>query len=223
MRTEVSLHRFILIASSMIFFSPALVFCQYEAPQSSDGPVFSIPSGKPSANNDIFKTLRARCETDVACGKASGDVCAEAGAILTGIDPPDDIRGLPETQRIRVALRLFEKGVDSSNLAAARAYDLYAKSDLFLGVTTAGYSDSYRANELMDLMTKRSYSGAALRKAKSIVSFLALTVSEADKKQGCALAEKLKAEGKLDVDSVKIANDILNTAICKPQTQVQVN
>lgn len=226
MRTQITLHRFFLIALPLIFFSPALVYSQgggYSGPQSSDGPGFAAPSGKPSANNEIFKTLKARCESDVACGKASGDVCADAGAVLIGNDPPDDLRGLPEAQRIKIALRLFEKGVDSSNLAASRAYDLYGKSDMLLGITTGGYSDPYRANELMELMLKRSYPGAILRNARLTVSFFSLTVSEADKKQACALATKLKAAGKLDVDSIRVANEVLDAAICKSPGPSQVN
>jgi len=226
MRAPITLHRFFLITLSLIFVSPVLVYSQgegYSGPQSSDGPGFVVPSGKPSANNEFFKTLKARCDADVACGKASGDVCADAGAILIGNDPPDDLRGLPDAQRIKIALRLFEKGVDSSNLAAGRAYDLYGKSDMLLGITTGGYSDPYRANELMELMLKRSYSGAILRKARSTVSFFSLTVSEADKKQACALAAKLKAEGKLDIDSIRVANDVLNAAICKSPGPSQVN
>ena len=223
MRTDITLHRFFLIALSLIFFSPAFVYCQYVAPQPSDGPGFAAQPSKPSANNEIFKTLKAQCETDVACGKASGDVCADAGAILIGNDPPDDLRERPETQRIKIALRLFEKGVDSSNLAASRAYDLYARTDLLLGALTGGYSDSYRANELMELMFKRSYPGATLRKARSTVSIFSVTVSEADKKQACTLATQLKAEGKLDVDSTRIANEVLDATVCKAPTQNPAN
>jgi len=221
MRRKIKLHHLFVIALSSIAFSPLAVYAQYDAPQPSGGPVFSIPSGKPSANNEIFKKLKAQCETEVTCGKANGDICADAAAILTGNDPPDDLRGLPESQRFKIALRLLEKGIDSSNLAAGRAYDLYSKSDLFLGMTTAGYSDSYRANELMELMTRRSYPGAALRNARATVSILNITMPDTAKKQSCELATRLKAEGKLDVDSVKIADQVLDAAVCKPQNQGQ--
>ena len=223
MRTEITSNRIFVIVLSLICISPGFVYGQnggYVAPQPSDGPGFTVSSGTPGANNEIFKTLKAQCESDVTCGKASGDVCADAGAILIGNDPPDDLRELPETQRFKIALRLFEKGVDSSNLAAGRAYDLYSKTDLLFGAITAAYSDPYRANELMELMVKRSYSGATLRKAKSAVSFFSLTISEAQKKQACALAMKLKADGKLDVDSTRIANEVLDAAVCKAPTPV---
>lgn len=226
MRIKTASHRIVLIALSLSCLSPMLVHGQgggYVAPQPSDGPGFTAPTGQPSINNERFKTLRAQCETEVACGKSSGDVCADAGAILIGNDPPDDLRNLTEMQRAKIALRLYEKGVDKSNLAAGRAHDLYAKSDMFLGMTTVGYSDPYRAAELMDLMQRRSYPGAALRKARLTVSFFSLTVSEADKKQACGMAAQMKAEGKLDVDSIRIANEILDTAICKPSTQTPIN
>ena len=219
-------HYFVLVAFSLIGLSPMLALGQgggYVAPQPSDGPGFTAPSGKPSAYTEIFKTLKAQCEADVACGKANGDVCAEAGALLIGNDPPDDLRGLTEVQRIKITLRLYEIGVNSSNLAAGRAYDLYAKADLFLGATTVSYRDPYRAYELMELMQKKSYPGAALRKALSTVSFFTFTVTEPEKKQACAMATQMKAGGKLDVDSLRIANEVLEATICKPSTQTPIN
>jgi hypothetical protein len=168
----------------------------------------------PNPNSEIFKTLRARCETDAPCGKTSGDVCADAAAILLGTEPPDEFREMSETQRVKIALRLLEKGVDSSNLAAGRAYDLYGKSDFLLGLTSGAYADPYRANELMEMMSRRSYPGAALRKARATVSFFSMTVGDAEKRQGCALAALMKAGGKLDADSAKIADQVLESNYC---------
>ena len=226
MRAKITFYRVNLFALAAICFSPSLVYCQYGQyvePQPPGGPQVAPASGKPSANSEIFKTLKAQCETDVACGKASGDVCANAAAILLGNDPPDDLRDLNELIKTKIALRLLEKGVDSSNLAASRAYDLYSKLELPLLGGLTGYSDPYRAKELMDMMLKRSYAGAVLRKARSAVSFFAITVTEADKKEACATARKYLADGKLDVDSAKLANDTIDSGYCKGLVQAPVN
>ena len=109
--------------------------------------------------------------------------------------------------------------MDSSNLAAGRAYDLYASGDFLLGLASGTYADPYRAAELMELMTRKAYPGAALRKARSVVSFFSLTVGDPEKRQGCGLASRLKAEGKLDADSARIADQVLDSNFCKNLAQ----
>ena len=165
----------------------------------------------PSANNDTFRQLRTQCEKDVPSGKASGDICAEAAALLVGADLPDEFREVKEDQRVKFALRLLERGVDSSNLARGRAYDWYNRIG-FLGISA--YADPYRAAELMEMMNKSSYPGGYLRKARSSVGILSLTTSEAEKKEYCAGTKKLVSEGKLDADSLGIAKDVLGTGAC---------
>ncbi|MSQ74126.1 MAG: hypothetical protein EXR27_23090 [Betaproteobacteria bacterium] len=113
-------------------------------------PTVSAPAQPtaPSVNNDAFSKLRARCETEVSCGKANGDICAEAAALLFGADIPDQFRDMNEAVRVKIALRLLERGVDSSNLARGRAYDWYSRSEI---LNFGGYADSFRAQELMEM------------------------------------------------------------------------
>ena len=223
MNTKLSFRRFSPAALALVCFSPALVYGQYSEPQApgSPGTMTSAPS-KPSANNEIYAKLKTQCETDVSCGKASGDICANAAAILLGDDPPDAMRDMTQIQKNKIALRLLERGVDSSGLAAGRAFDLYDKTDM-LGFLSGGVSDAYRAGELMEMMIKKNYAGGILRKARASVSFFSMTVSETEKKEGCATAKKFLDGGKLDGDSVKIANEILDTTSCKGPTQGPVN
>jgi hypothetical protein len=195
-------------------FAVAGAYAQYVEPQPNDGSGFRAINTKPSANNDVFTTLKTRCETDASCGKASGDVCAEAAAVLLGNDPPDNFREMGSVQKTKIAIRLLERGVDSSNLATARAYDLYAKPDV-AGFLTGGVADAYRAAELMEIMTKRNYAGAALRKARSTVSLFSFMTPEPEKRQQCDLAKQMLGDGKLDADSKVIANDILDSTVCK--------
>lgn len=177
-------------------------------------PITNVPRPQPtgpSVNNDSFRKLRAQCETEVPAGKASGDICAEAAALLTSNDIPDEYRDFSEELRVKFALRLLERGVDSSNLARARAYDWYNRTG-FLGI--AAYADSNRARELMDMMVKSGYPGGILRKIRGSTSVLALTATEADRREGCATAKKLLGEGKLDADNAKMAKDIVESGTC---------
>ena len=106
------------------------------------------------------------------------------------------------------------------NLAAGRAYDMYSKTDIG-GFLTGGVADSYRAAELMDIMTKRNYVGASLRKSRAAVSLLSFGTPEAEKRQHCDNAKQLVAGGKLDADSKSVAADILDTTVCKNMAAAQ--
>jgi hypothetical protein len=215
MRTRPARFRFFLFALALGGLPPSVAYCADDA--SAPGQPGAAATANPS--NENYKALKARCETDVACGKASGDVCADAAAILLGSDLPDEFREVNEAQRIKIALRLLEKGVDSSNLAAGRAYDLYAKTDFLFGLTSGAYSDPYRADELMEMMSRKSYPGATLRKARAAVSFFSMTVGDTDKRQGCAMAALMKAGGKLDADSAKVADQVLDSNFCMSLNQ----
>ena len=219
MRAKMTFPRFcFLIALPAACFAPSPATCQWPSPEAgprtAPAPAATPAPGQPAgANSEIFKTLRAQCESELACGKGNGDICADAAAILLSDDPPAEFREMNQAQKTKIALRLLERGIDSSNLAIGRAYDLYDKPEL-LGLF-GGYSDPYRANELLDLMIKRSYPGGALRKARSAVSILSLATSDAEKREGCAAAKKFLAGGKLDADSTRIANEVVESSYCK--------
>jgi hypothetical protein len=213
--------RFFVVALAAIFFAPAPAYSQYRGydaggPSGEPAPASAPAPDRPRGlSNEIYRTLKSQCETEVPLGKASGDVCANAAAILLGDDPPDEFRDTNEGQKVKIALRLLEKGVDSSDIAKGRAYDWYSKTEFFGFGSYGGYSDPYRAKELMDMMTKKSYPGGTLRNARANLSLLALTVTEAEKTEGCAVAKRLLAGGKLDADSTKIANEVLDSGHCR--------
>ncbi len=171
----------------------------------------TLQPSAPSKFNEQFKQLRTTCEKEVPSGKANGDVCVEAAALLVSNDLPDEFREMKEDQRIKIALRLLEKGVDSSNLARARAFDYYDKIG-FLGMST--YADAYRAKELMDMMNAANYPGGSLRRIRSQTTILSFGASEAEKRAACAEAKRLLKEVKLDADSTRIAQDVVGSGIC---------
>ncbi|MDB5810563.1 MAG: hypothetical protein JWN94_2685 [Betaproteobacteria bacterium] len=165
----------------------------------------------PSINNEAWTKLRAECEKDVPSGKTNGDVCVEAAALMLSSDLPNEFREFKEDHRIKIALRLLERGVDSSNLARARAYDYYSRIG-FLGLSP--YADSYRADELMEMMDKSGYPGGTLRRIRSQSSIIAFGTNDVQKREGCNSAKKMLADGKLDGDSTIVAKEIVATAVC---------
>jgi hypothetical protein len=165
----------------------------------------------PSKLNDQFRDLRVVCEKEVPLGKANGDVCVDAAAILVGGDLPDEFREMKEDQRIKIALRLLEKAVESSDLARAKAFDYYDKIG-FLGMST--YADAYRAKELMDMMVKSNYPGATLRRIRSQTTILSFGATEAEKRAACIEAKRMVKEVKLDADSTRIAQDVVGSGVC---------
>ncbi len=198
------------MATACLVALPALADTSIESRPVGTAAYSPQPSG-PSANNESFKRLRAQCEQEVPSGKASGDICVQAAAILISGDLPDEFREVKEDQRIKIALRLLERGVDSSNLARGRAYDYYNRIG-FLGMST--YADPYRAKELMDMMVQSDYAGGTLRRIRSQTTLLSFGASEAEKREGCAQAKTILARGKLDTDSTNLAKEIVASGIC---------
>src|SRR5258708_35412690 len=78
---------------------PALADTTIERAPASTAAYTAPPVG-PSVNNEAFKKLRTQCEKEVPMGKANGDICVEAAAILVGADLPDEFREVTEDQRI---------------------------------------------------------------------------------------------------------------------------
>ena len=204
-----------LVAASLAAL-PALADTSAEPNKLGTAAYTPQPSG-PSAYNESFKLLRTQCEKDVPIGKASGDICAQAAAILVGNDLPDEFRETREDQRIKIALRLLERGVDSSNIARGRAYDYYNRIG-FLGMST--YADPYRAKELMDMMVESGYTGGTLRRIRSQTTILSFGATEAEKREACAQAKKILAAGNLDADSASLAKEIVGSGVCTGYDQV---
>lgn len=211
---------FVRTAFAAICFAPAVALSQIETPpQTQPAPGFgaAAATAKRGPSYEAFTAVRKQCETEVPSGKAHGNVCARAASLLLAADPPDGYGELSGTMRIKAALRLLEIGVASSDIAAGRAFDLYNNNE----IVGYGYADSFRAKELLDIMMKRTYPGAALRTAQANVSFYNITVSTPDKTAACETAKKLLAEGKLDADSKPIANGILDSGYCSNLPEYQ--
>ena len=198
--------RILVVCAVAMSFSPATVFGQ---PQETTTPTVTVTA--PSANNAAYQTFKLQCEA-ATCGKNNGDVCVQAADILLGQDPPDHLRELSRTQRAKIALRLLEKGLDSSNLAKARAYDLYDESAMFGMIP---HPDPIRAAEILDMMTANSYPGGLLRKARKTVGAFAIGTSQKEKEDACALGKSLLVKGTLDADSASIAREIVESSSCK--------
>lgn len=180
-------------------------FAQAPAPgAAADQPAASNPA---STNNEAFAKLRAQCEA-ASCSKGSGDVCVSAAELLLGEDPPDAYRDMDKTQKVRNALRILERGVDSSDRAKAKAYDIYAERGILSSFTNPNL-DPFRAAELLEMMLKNGYPGGAVRKLQQ-----ALTFFGADKENTCKEAKAMRARKDLDADSIKILDEMSESFLC---------
>lgn len=193
------------LAAVILFFAQLLpAAAQQDGALRTDGGMRTS-----SPNNEAYKKLKAQCE-QAACAPTGGDACAEAAAILMGNEPPDEFWQMSGDQRQKISLRLLEMGARNSNLARARAYDLYSAPLGLFG----GFPDPYRANELMAMMTASAYPGIALRKARNALSMFSFGATPEERAGACPLARDLLAGGRLDVDSQKIAREILDSNTC---------
>lgn len=163
-------------------------------------------------SDEAFRKLRSQCEA-AACSKTGGDVCIAAADSLLDDVPPIAFFEMSKNQRTRIAVRLLEIGVRTSNLARARAYDVY--SELVI-IGTGGQSDPYRARELMDMMVADAFPGGLLRRARQSVGLFS-GATDAEKAGACKMAKDYLAKGGLDADSTRIARDILGGSVCTNQ------
>jgi hypothetical protein len=183
---------------------------QQPAPAPSASPV-SLDS-TPGAAEEKFARLKAQCEA-AGCGKGNGDVCVDAAEMLLADDPSEVYHDMDKTKRTKVALRLLERGVDNSNRARAKAYDLYAEGGILSGLSNFN-SDQFRADELLDMMLKSGYPGGILRKMKLGLGFFGT-----EKEAICKEAKAMLAKGGLDADSTRIAREIGNSLSCSQDKQ----
>ena len=196
----------ISMIATLAFLACQPAAAQQEGPARAEG----LPRAAPGSD-EAYKKLRAQCE-QASCAPSGGDSCAEAAAMLLANPPPDAFWQVDEGQRLKIAIRLLEKGANNSNLARARAYDIYSSFRLI-----GGFSDPYRANELMEMMTASGYPGGALRKASGAVSMFSFTATPEQQAAGCSLARNLLARGGLDSDSERLAKEIAEAGACTPR------
>jgi hypothetical protein len=178
-------------------------------------------SAKPGMNIEAFNVLRTQCERDVPVGKAHGNVCARVASIVLGEEAPEKFRELSSQLKSKAAVRFLEIGLVSSDIAAGRVYDIYSRGDVLGFGLLGGNADSFRAEEVMEIMLKRGYAGATLRQALSKVSFFNIQTTDVEKRQSCATAKQLTAAGKLDQDSKLFADAILESGFCRNLVEVE--
>jgi len=201
MRTSLPIS--VIASLAILAWQPAAA--QQEGPPRAE----SLPRAAPGSD-EAYKKLRAQCERN-SCAPSGGESCVEAAAMLLSDTPPDEFWPVNPDQRLKIAIRLLEKGANNSNLARARAYDIYTSFSLI-----GGFSDPYRANELMEMMTASGYPGGALRKARSAVAAFSFTATPEQRAAGCTLAKNLLARGGLDSDSQRLAREIVEAGACTP-------
>ena len=68
--------------------------------------------------------------------------------------------------------------------------------------------------ELTHNWGESGYSGGTLRKIRSQTTILSFGATEAEKREGCAQAKKILAQGQLDTDSANLAKEIVASGVC---------
>ena len=181
-----------------------------QAQESTNSPAAQTAANTPAgASDEAFAKLRAQCEA-VPCSKDSGDVCVAAAEMLLVEEVPNAYHDMDKAQRVKVALRLLELGVHNSNLARAKAYDLYAEQGFFAYISNSN-RDPHRGNELLDMMVKSGYPGGLVRKLQQSLSFFG-----DDKGKLCNEALAMRSRKDIDADSMKILNGVNDSIYCSP-------
>jgi hypothetical protein len=197
-----------IIAALAAFQCAAPIVHAQETEAGQSAPVAAVAN----PSNELFAKLKAQCNAS-GCDQGSGDVCADAAALITGENMPDALREMSKDQQRKIAIRLLERGAVSSNRARAMAYDLYIEGG-FLGSFSNSSADPVRAEELLELMVKSGFVGGVLRQIRDGLVVFSSGDGTDKNVNLCKKGRAILAKGGLDEDSLRVANEIDNAFLC---------
>jgi hypothetical protein len=128
---------------------------------------------------------------------------------------PQQINDLSSSRRAHRALAFYEIAISSGNLEAMeRAYDLYYDPYPIQRLLNS-YSDTARANELMEIMVSKNYSGGLARRAKDFIENPEHLLSLEKKTWACKTIKSLYGTNNLTEQTKEIVENINSSLICK--------
>ena len=109
----------------------------------------------------VFYEKQCRAQVEISCIKAA--------QIMMSLTPPQRIFDMSTSARTQRALSLFETAINKQNLEAMEyAYDIYYIINPIERAINPNV-DTVRANELLDQMLSKNYSGGIARQAQDFL------------------------------------------------------
>ena len=155
----------------------------------------------------VFYEKQCRSQIEISCIKAA--------QIMMSLTPPQRILDLSTSARTQRALSLFETAINKQNLEAMEyAYDIYYIINPIERAINPN-ADTVRANELLDQMLSKNYSGGIARQAQDFLLNPEYLLSIEKKTIACKNLKLLSGNSSVTAKTKEIIDDLNSSLVCK--------
>ncbi len=169
----------------------------------------------PQTSAPISLSMQEFTEVEKNCRSNQANACLLAGKIMISDKPPQEIFDMSTKTRTIRALRYFESAITLNNFEAMElAVDLYADPN-FINRAFNSYTDTTRANELMNQMVSANYPGGLIRVARDDMFNPEKLLELGKKKQACMTSRDILSNPQTTESTKQIATEIYESQFCK--------
>lgn len=155
----------------------------------------------------VFYEKQCRAQVEISCIKAA--------QIMMSLTPPQRIFDMGTSARTQRALSLFEIAINKQHLEAMEyAYDIYYIINPIERALNPN-ADTVRANELLDQMLSKNYSGGLARQAQDFILNPEYLLSLEKKSIACKNLKLLSGNSGLTAKTKEIIDDLNASLVCK--------
>jgi hypothetical protein len=155
----------------------------------------------------VFYEKQCRAQVEISCIKAA--------QIMMSLTPPQRIFDMSTSARTQRALSLFEIAINKQHLEAMEyAYDIYYIINPIERALNPN-ADTVRANELLDQMLSKNYSGGLARQAQDFILNPEYLLSLEKKSIACKNLKLLSGNSGLTAKTKEIIDDLNASLVCK--------
>ena len=155
----------------------------------------------------VFYEKQCRAQVEISCIKAA--------QIMMSLNPPQRIFDMSTSARTQRALSLFEIAINKQHLEAMEyAYDIYYIINPIERALNPN-ADTVRANELLDQMLSKNYSGGLARQAQDFILNPEYLLSLEKKSIACKNLKLLSGNSGLTAKTKEIIDDLNASLVCK--------
>ena len=163
----------------------------------------------------VSVSIQEFSEIEKNCRSNQANSCLLAGKIMISDKPPQEIFDMSTSARMIRALRFFETAINLNSYEAMElASDLYADPNL-INRALNSYTDTARANELINQMVSANYPGGFIRVARDDMFNPEKLFEITKKKQACTTSGNILSSTQITESTKKIATDIYDSQFCK--------
>jgi hypothetical protein len=152
----------------------------------------------------VSVSIQEFSEIEKNCRSNQANSCLLAGKIMISDKPPQEIFDMSTSARMIRALRFFETAINLNSYEAMElASDLYADPS-FINRSLNSYTDTARANELINQMVSANYPGGFIRVARDDMFNPEKLFEITKKKQACTTSGNILSSTQITESTKKL-------------------